>query len=38
VSTTTNSTKHIDGQLRSPPSKARHPSQMNAYPLAQGEW
>lgn len=39
-SATTNSTKHIDGQLRSPPSKARHPPQMNAYPLAQaqGEW
>lgn len=40
-STTANNTKHIDGQLRSPPSKVRHPQQqqhMNAYALTQGEW
>lgn len=39
ASTTINSTKYIDGQLRSPP-KARLPQQqqqMNAYPLTQGE-
>ena len=35
--TNTSSAKHIDGQLRSPPSKSRHQQHQMTYPQAQGE-
>ncbi len=39
-STNNSSSKHIDGQLRSPPSKTRHHQQQHlmTYPLVQGEY